>query len=634
MALRDGIYEFRTGADGGWAMDVIGGSQAFGARMQVYPRNGSNAQKFIVKNESGAFKLLSGASGGRLAVGAQSIGWAGDLVLGIRQGGAFDTWTDEDSAFQVRVPELGACNSIYLTSTASGSQGYRIYDNVGSRSMSNGAVVEANELAANITTSLIASWVPIASWLTDPACATVGRCCVSEGTVTSSDVLVVDTNPHIINLLAQIPAGYTPIGKARWRSRYTHNDEVHDWSAWQTVQGSWTQDEDFGWGEPWVACQFATTEVEGQEYAIVGCGQSVTLPANSKMEYQCEVALLSSGDGDEGAFTLGAVRSFSCKVQSAVAVTDGDAVVAFDGLRVTYYTDMRKNFASAHVVVRDSAGNVLNAGTSKAPAKAAHDTITIPWANMARVPAVPEELDITLTLTDQEGVASVDRDTWTTTYDGEHGSDIEPDIDTVGARVRIRSTAGAVPDGSKCWVTWGGTTEVITTNFQQDRDYWSIPPINAHYTVWFMWNNPNNPDAWASFAYEGVLNPQPAGWFIDALDLSWELPIRANLKDAPSLTVEYEPEVEEESVMNRRRPLVSIGSVTKKSWSVEAVLTERYGDNMDELLGAFEKCAEGVHGWFRDDRGMRERVAITGAEIDRSRLHDYPIKLDMQSEVI
>ena len=56
MALRDGIYEFRTGADGGWAMDVNGGSQAYGARMQVYPRNNSNAQKFIVKNESNALR--------------------------------------------------------------------------------------------------------------------------------------------------------------------------------------------------------------------------------------------------------------------------------------------------------------------------------------------------------------------------------------------------------------------------------------------------------------------------------------------------------------------------------------------------------------------------------------------------
>lgn len=614
MALRDGIYEFRWNGDESQCIDVTGGSRATLAEMQLYPCNGSNAQKFYVHADNQNYQsVYTGASGFTLR------------------------WREYNPEAPYRLVQDKWQNNIVVSTPSSQVSTIRFADDNLNVYVSQQQIPWTTNKAAlgvgNVS-DVRAEWVPVASWLTDPACATVGRCCVSEGTVTSSDVLSVDTNPHIINLLAQIPAGYTPIGKARWRSRYTYHDEVHDWSSWQTVQGSWSGDNDDGWGEPWVACQFATTEIDGQEYAIVGGGQSLTLPANSKMEYECEVALLSSGDGDESAFTLGAVRSFSCKVVSSAAVTDGDAIVAFDGLRVTYYTDRTKNFASARVVVRDTSGNVLNAGTTKAPAKGAWDTLIIPWARMARMVLPPEQLDIELTLVDQEGIAYVDRDTYTTSYDGEHGSDIEPDIDTVGARVRIRSSAGAVPNGTRCWITWEGATEVITSNFQQDTNYWSIPPFNVPYTIWFVWNNPNNPDAWASFAYEGVLSPQPAGWYIDAADLSWELPIRANLKEAPSLTVEYEPEVEEESVMNRRRPLVTIGNVTKKSWSVDAVLTERYGDNMGELLDAFEKCAEGTHAWFRDDRGMRERVAITGAEIDRSRLHDYPIKVDMQSEVI
>ena len=614
----DGIYTMVWSGATDNALDVAGGSTARGANIQAYPRNGTNAQKFIVENITGGLRLKTAASGGALQVGRTSGNAARPGNVGQTVDGTGAQW---------------AVNTTIPVTVDGGSYDGAVLVNKDSISGSQQFLCVTSAFNAELQPYDTQAWVFMPSWITDPACAAVGRCCVSEGTATSDDVLVVDNNPHIINLLAQIPEGYTPIGKARWRSRYTHNDEVHDWTAWQTVQGDWTQSEDFGWGEPWVACQFATTEVEGQEYAIVGCGETVTLPANAKMEYQCEVALLSSGDGDESAFALGAVRSFACKVQSAVEVTDGDVVVAFDGLKVTYYTDMRKNFASAHVVVRDSEGNVLNAGTSKAPAKGRWDTITVPWANMARVPEVPEQLDITLTLTDQDGVASVDRDIWATTYAGEHGSDIEPDIDTVGARVRIRSTAGAVPNGSKCWVTWEGVTEVITTNFQQDKDYWSIPPINASYTVWFMWNNPNNPDAWASFAYEGVLIPETEGWFVDAADLSWELPIRANLKEAPTLTVSYKPAQSTEVVMGRKRPVTEFGGSAEKTWSVDAVLTDRYGDDIDELLAAFEKCAEGNHVWFRDARGMRERAAVTGAEIDRARLNDYPIKLDFTAEV-
>lgn len=638
MALADGIYKLVWGADVTQSMDVVGGSGAVGARVQTYPRNDSDAQRFVVTNDGSTATITTGASRARVALCGVSIDYPGDLLLGVRQGGSSNNqWVIEDTSEQVYLPDMKRYVQAKRLTLPVGTDTYAAAGAT-SRLMSSGGDVEAGEvyleMASGQTVMARQQWVPVVSWFTDPSCATVGRCCVSEGTVTSSDVLVVDTNPHIINLLAQIPAGYTPVGKARWRSRYTEDDEVHDWSAWQTVQGAWSGGEDLGWGEPWVPCQFATTEVEGQTYAIVGCAETVTLPANSKIEYECEVALLSPNDLYSGAFTLGAVRSFACRIQSAVEVTDGDAVVAYDGLKITYYTDMRKNFASARVVVRDMEGNVLNAGTTKAPATARWDTITIPWSRMSRMVLPPEQLDIELTLVGQDGIASVDRDTWTTSYEGDHGNEIDPNVEVRGARIRIWSTSEEIPTGTRVWISWRGTTEQITNNFQQNRDYWAIPPIGVPYTIWFVWNNPQTLTGWASNAYVGTLNPQPAGWFVDALDLSWELPIRVNLKEAPSLTVEYEPETEEESVMNRRRPLVTFGNVTKKSWSIEAILTEMYGDDMTEQLDAFEKCAEGTHAWFRDDRGMRERVAITGGEIDRSRLHDYPIKLDMQSEVI
>lgn len=590
--------------------------------MQAYPRNGSNAQKFIVEGDTNKVALRTVASGGSLRVG-RSSGAAG-RPGGVAQVSGTGLGTQWATQNETAVTVDGNAATAWTLLCADSHDGMFQYGEV---KTSGGGTYNVE-----LTPYGSQKWAFVPSWITDTSAGAVGGCVVSDGQVVSGGVLIVQEGAHIISLLAKVPDGYQPRGKARWRKRIRQGDFWMSWSEWQSVQGNVTGDG--GWGAPGVPATFATTEVDGQTYAIVGAHQSMSLDVTQGMQYECEVALLSSGTGSD--MKLGSIVSFSRRVERQIELdaADCDAVVAYDGLRVSYSVNTMQPIVSAYVTVRDADGAVLCRGKGKSPS---YDdgTVVIPWNEMTRMVDDGETLSLTITLTTNEGIPYTNTVEVVTTYDGDHGADIDPTVTVDGALVRVSSAAaGDIPTGTKIWLQWQGTTEVITDSFKQGKTYTAVPPLGVPYHIWLMWNDPSNPDKWASNAYESAgLFPEPSGWFIDALDFSWQLPIRANLKERPSLSVQYKPTSASENVMGRTRPVTSFGSATEKTWSVDGIITDRYGDDVDELLDAFERCAEGTHVWFRDARGMRERAAITSAEIDRSRANDYPIKIDFTAEV-
>ena len=109
--IEDGVYELRIAKKTAYALDVNGASLANGARVQLYKRNSTLAQRWSFKLESdGYYSVVSVASGKALGVKGNST----------KEGAAVQQRTAKKSPFQRWAVTPGKSGTYYLVNKATG----------------------------------------------------------------------------------------------------------------------------------------------------------------------------------------------------------------------------------------------------------------------------------------------------------------------------------------------------------------------------------------------------------------------------------------------------------------------------------------------------------------------------------
>ena len=63
--IADGEYEICSAKNNSYGFDVYGGSTSSGANIQLYTRNGSEAQTFKIKNDSNGYVTITNVKSGK-----------------------------------------------------------------------------------------------------------------------------------------------------------------------------------------------------------------------------------------------------------------------------------------------------------------------------------------------------------------------------------------------------------------------------------------------------------------------------------------------------------------------------------------------------------------------------------------
>lgn len=483
-----GTYELRSLLDTSMTVDVASASDTKGANVQLWKANGSNAQKFIITEEtSGQWSIQNVNS---------------DMFLDIANGNAKDganvqQWTDNDSRAQRwKITEYGTrtINGVECVVVTLGSY----VDGTGTRyNMDVLNAMTTNKANVDIETA---------------------------SNETSQRFVLYPTNPIDTEMPVAGNLGWTDsVGGTDWTRERPEAERYYP--VWTTTR-TWASDSfnhyeyryrtqsmsgsNSTWGafSAWTAWQTASVTVSGQRVWLTD-GLSADVP-NGKKAFQYELQVRSAGIDTSGRLVHGEVADATLRVLPVPSLTFTAAGFGPEGLRLAYestYDAGTTNVEITGLTCRNAGSTTAYSTLRESVYVAGLDSsssILVPMSKLMRWIPDGASVEVGYYVGSDQSTLFDDRRTsnqLTVSYNTGYGLSVTPTV-SVGTG---RMLNVALNDGSasieRCWLTVSGslkevtvsggvayvtypfdatTFEVYATAYSSDRDQWGVAHITRN----------------------------------------------------------------------------------------------------------------------------------------------------------
>lgn len=609
--IPNGTYEIRPAISNDLRVDVANNSSAWGAKVQVYTKNDTNAQKWKVVNSGGLSKILNANTG--LALDAEN--W------GTSNGTKIVTWKSLDQDNQKWLIE---------PSTDQGERNdqpsalYRIHHKNGTGKVldvSNNGVLGSSmqlhsiestsnfQLFQFVPTEYLASNLPVPSGVD-----------LSYGTKANSY-----HNTFVGNAVGTTKMYVHWVGgdnnfQVRWRSRARVSSESDAsvrgvWSSWHSLEDGSTSNG--GWGPIQKANISSSkgnlTSVNNQRFAGP---LSFTLYSDGVdlIEVETQVRCFSSSWGSTGAAAHGNSATGKTTIVTRPTVSGVSATITPDGLAITYTSSFKRNNNTINVECAK-----LWKGRIKFTGQPYSGTVVIPFRRLREVPEDGDTYSVTVRVTtcdnawDYEQAHSVKF-----SYDSNHGTSVGASSTMTDGGIRLITVDGTASAYLIDERGHGNRFVELATN--SDGKFVCPAPLNKKYRVLVVKGTVSGSSAWATKVY--TYNPiETRRYYLTSLDGAKWFALVVNSGDAPAFSVSYERDMTLTTTTGREREIAGLGETTKASWSLTGVLVEGLTDEgstytIQEQDEAFDVAAHIGYCYFRAPNGFWAPCVVKSSSID------------------
>ena len=595
-----GIYELRSLLDTSMAVDVASASATKGANVQLWKANGTNAQKFIVTEESSGQWSIQNVNSDMFV----------DVASGSARSGAnVQQWTDNDSRAQRwKLTEYGT----------------RTIDGVECVVVTLGSYVDGSGSAYNMDV--------LNAMTTNKSNVDIE----TASNEVSQRFVLVPTNPIDPDMPVAADLGWTDsVGGTDW-TRERPEAETY-YPTWVTTQ-TWASDSfnhyefryrsqtmsgsNSAWGEfgEWTAWETASVTIDGQRVWLTD-GLSAEVPSGKKA-LQYEIQVRSAGIDAEERLVHGEVADATLRAIPVPTVTFTVAGFGPEGLRLEYtstYDAGTTNVDITDLSVRESGGAWSHPlkGDLYVTGLDQQGSIIVPMSRLSQWVADGSELVVTYHVGTDQGTSyedAAESGALTVSYDTGYGLTVTPTYTVGEGRVLLVSVSTSGATVRKAWTTASGTlrelnvkggTATVTYPFGMDFDVYA-----AAYS--------SDGDRWGvahlSFGAEGFAGMRPChAWNWDGGGFTLEV-----RRDEP-LSTEYSVENDASSYKLNRRgwDAVRIGDTKTGKLTAEGA----FGRDLDveATRAKLEALIDARHVTYRSPHGIVCEVAIDGANLSCQR---------------
>lgn len=619
----NGTYVIRSAMDPNMVIDVANAGTADGTNVQIYAENGNSNQSWQVINyKEGTCRFISlcnnksmdVASGVNNVEGANIQVWATN-----------DDESDPNRANQLFVPVQ--YDSIWYNGNEWPLYTIRVYAGTNK-------VVDATGGKAELATNVQAwteNWTRAQRWLFTPVQGVSPELPVpsSGGFITAlapdavpmTDVQVI---PETITVYpAWICEGESFQLRYKMQGRLIDadaNESMDEETDWMSIRDGSTANE--GWGNTGEAnCPI----VHLGPGTYTASSKGIPLSFVDKYDYYkftFEVRRYERNFSSTGLPETGNAGTFSVTVSRKATITlDETAYMTPLGLRISYTTSWSRNGNSLSIESDDFGkydfGNV-----------AANGSVTVPIEILPRVYEEGETLTVNATFTNSDGAIST---TSKTIKIGPSEGSI-----AVTATVSIEDTIATVRtqhENAKVWLVvhrpHGDKLVLCDTLVSSDGGYYSyrvVPPIGVEWEVSVM------VDDGSEFGYKtvsgSIIQEDIPSHHICYLDGSNDIPLRYSTSSpGPSFKPSYTRDSSTSTTTGRERNIVTFGNTVQSTWTMSAnlVLIDR-----ETAFEQADKLAHMAYGIYRSYQGYWAQVAVKSVEIDYANYESMPISINLE----
>lgn len=500
MAIANGIFRIVPKTATGQCAEVSGGSKASHANVQLYAHNEGNGQRVWVGTDakgSTDFRFLH--SGMMLDV------WGGEAKTGsnITQ----YPYNRDSRAQEWQLSDTGED----VTLNGVKHDAYYIKSKINTKY----ALDAWSGQTKNGTNVWLYEWnkTDAQKWLLVKDCAYNGKLAVpaNVGCVRSGDAdrgVQFGVNATSVTLYPAWRSIDAEGWQLRWswRGRKTGTSTWGEWSEWRTLKGELTDD---GWGDVWnpnVRSYYSSAKTGYMSPVLEGIAMSVDQATYDKKEYRIQVrqfamsdALSWNADGiaQYGPSATGTVRAVWWPTLTVNAVTWSP-----DGLMIGYSSDFRHGGNRLAVGRIKGSGGYLTNRQMTFKNRARTGTVTIPFAELTRIPERGEQVSFSATLTtvDCTRTQSFSK---AVAYDTNHGVALSVSQKRGDGSTVLVKLAGSYPS-SECHIAFeqDGGTVLAECEPASGGGFVATPPFDRPYQVFVKASKADN--TWGTLRVAGL----------------------------------------------------------------------------------------------------------------------------------
>lgn len=589
-SVPDGTYIIRTALDRSVVLDVAGGSAADGANVQIYGENDTNAQKWVVKNNSDGTCSIRNASTGK----ALDVDVSAD-----RDGKNVQQWSPSSTQQNQKwvcvqggsAKSNGVLVPLYVIHSQSSSGRVLDVADGSMRAQTNVQVWTANGTRAQLfefePTEYVASNLPI---------PTGGRLATVAGGFSSSPIVIGQEATVYPSWLCRHDA-FSVRYRTRTRGASRSNGDIGQWGEWKSIRDG--SSSNAGWGnirEPNVAEPVSSGS---SRWATDGIG--VSFGAYDRMDVQFEVRSFATSWGDAGGTAHGNPATFTVVVAKEASLSDVQVAFTPEGLRVGYVSSFKRGGNSLNVAIEGVADLHPFSGLGSS------GSVTIPIGDMKRVPEEGESLTVTMQITTCDAAMDYVTKQVSMSYDAGHGT-------TLSQSVRIDGVFGTLEtDATRAWllVPRGHGDRFVDIDMKSKT---FLPPIGVRYRLFLV---KDAGDSWATkMVSMGAVDD--CGYHITSKDMSHDFAIYAGDggDGGPSFSMKYKRDSDTKTTTGRERNVVSFGETVAATGSLDGYLVEdSFGGVFEEQKSRFDAMAHDGYAYLRTPLGMWMQIAVTDSGI-------------------
>lgn len=500
MAIANGIYRIVPKTAVGQCAEVAGGSKASHANVQIYEQNEGNGQRVWVGTDADGcrdFRFLQ--SGMMLDV------WGGEAKTGsnitqypYNRDSRAQEWQLADTGEDVTLNGVkhdayyikSKINTNYVLDAWSGQ----------TKNGTNVWLYESNKTDAQ-------KWLLVKdSYHNGKLAVPANVGCVRSADADRAVQFGVNATPVTVYPAWRHLAAEGWQVRWSWRGRKTGTSTWGPWSAWRTLKGELADD---GWGDAWnpnMRSYHDSAKTGYMSALLDGIAMSVDQTTYDKKEYRIEVrqfgttgALSWNADGiaQHGPSATGTVRAVWWPTLTVDAVTWTP-----DGLMIGYSSDFKRGGNRLAVGrIKGSGGYLTNREISFSN-RARTGTVTIPFAELTRIPDAGEQVSfpITLTTVDCTRTQSFSK---AISYDSNHGVALSVTQREGDGHTVIVKLAGSYPS-SECHIVFeqDGETVIAQCEPASGGGFVATPPFGKLYKVFVKASNPDG--TWGTLHVAGL----------------------------------------------------------------------------------------------------------------------------------
>lgn len=587
-----GTYVVHSALDMNAVLDVSGGSTASGANIQLYGKNGTNAQVFRILNysDSGLAKIANAKSDMYLNVDGNVAADGRNVQQYLDDGTDANKWIIEPYG---HINIDGLVRDTYRFDFLT-SHGY-VMDAAGGKStpQTNVQIYLYNDTLAQ-------------NWYLEPYSILV------NDLPTPADILV--NGQTTVEYMETLYPSWICDGteyQCRYRTRQRSiGKSIGDWGAWQSIYDGSTANE--GWGDVGIAnCTTANTERKVSAYGAACPKVDNVTYDYAEVEFECR-RFDSNYNDTVGLFAHGNSVSQVIGVTVAPELTLNSVFWSVAGLTFNYTSSYK---VGGNTIQVNSAyiGDKMLCGTHYFSGQPYTGSVTIPIEELYFVPDEGTTITASVTIittTSSKDDADV---TGTVQYEADNGIYLTPTYITSENDYTIAATIEKhasdlcylkikTPNG----YVFRSCDEVETTD--TTRTFRIAPPLNTQFTV--CWVCTGSDGKWGTS--NDSLDSISCKWYV----WTWKdkcCVLGYNEDEPPRMTNETTPDSVQFKTSGREYPIRYFGKTMERDLSIEGAYKDGLIVNGEE--DDFERLRIAHHAIFRTPGGGWYRVSVLNVSV-------------------